>query len=89
MNQQNMNSEYPEDPVLSDLTDEEIAEFREAFQHFDKDRDGTISTKELGQKFEMETLFSVKFKYKRALLDPSAQVEVQAYFQTHTDIIQP
>ncbi|XP_075260614.1 calmodulin-like [Convolutriloba macropyga] len=48
MNQQNMNSEYPEDPVLSDLTDEEIAEFREAFQHFDKDRDGTISTKELG-----------------------------------------
>ena len=44
-----MNNEYPEDPVLSDLTDEEIAEFREAFQLFDKDKDGTISTKELGK----------------------------------------
>ena len=44
-----MNSEYPDDPVLRDLTDEEIGEFREAFQHFDKDRDGTISTKELGR----------------------------------------
>lgn len=30
------------------LTDEQIAEFKEAFSLFDKDGDGTITTKELG-----------------------------------------
>ena len=30
------------------LTDEQIAEFKEAFALFDKDGDGTITTKELG-----------------------------------------
>ena len=30
------------------LTDEQIAEFKEAFALFDKDGDGTVSTKELG-----------------------------------------
>jgi len=33
------------------LTEEQIAEFKEAFSLFDKDGDGTITTKELGTKF--------------------------------------
>ncbi len=31
------------------LTEEQIAEFKEAFSLFDKDGDGTITTKELGR----------------------------------------
>ena len=31
------------------LTEEQIAEFKEAFSLFDKDGDGTITTKELGK----------------------------------------
>jgi Ca2+-binding EF-hand superfamily protein len=31
-----------------ELTDEQITEFKEAFSPFDKDGDGTITTKELG-----------------------------------------
>ena len=34
--------------ILENLTDEQIAEFKEAFQIFDKDGDGLITTKELG-----------------------------------------
>lgn len=42
-----------EDTVFSclqadQLTEEQIAEFKEAFSLFDKDGDGTITTKELG-----------------------------------------
>ncbi|XP_053668272.1 calmodulin [Anopheles marshallii] len=38
-----------EDPGEADqLTEEQIAEFKEAFSLFDKDGDGTITTKELG-----------------------------------------
>merc|ERR1712241_1353963 len=33
--------------IREDLTDEQIAEFKEAFVLFDKDGDGTITTKEL------------------------------------------
>ena len=32
----------------TDLTGEQVSEFQEAFSLFDKDGDGTISTKELG-----------------------------------------
>ena len=36
-------------PLAADqLTEEQIAEFKEAFSLFDKDGDGTITTKELG-----------------------------------------
>ena len=31
------------------MTEEQIAEFKEAFSLFDKDGDGTITTKELGK----------------------------------------
>lgn len=34
--------------MASQLSDEQIAEFKEAFSLFDKDGDGTITTKELG-----------------------------------------
>ena len=34
--------------MADQLTDEQIAEFKEAFALFDKDGDGTVSTKELG-----------------------------------------
>jgi calmodulin len=52
---------YPTDPALAEpacvlrgvlsvlcVTEEQIAEFKEAFSLFDKDGDGTITTKELG-----------------------------------------
>ena len=35
-------------PFFLKLTEEQIAEFKEAFSLFDKDGDGTITTKELG-----------------------------------------
>lgn len=34
--------------IIDNLTEEQIAEFKEAFQIFDKDGDGSITTKELG-----------------------------------------
>ena len=34
--------------MAEQLTEEQIAEFKEAFSLFDKDGDGTITTKELG-----------------------------------------
>jgi hypothetical protein len=46
-----MNSSFFPSPFVPDadsLTEEQIAEFKEAFSLFDKDGDGTITTKELG-----------------------------------------
>ncbi len=34
--------------MVEELTEEQIADFKEAFSLFDKDGDGTISAKELG-----------------------------------------
>nr|CAD7587032.1 unnamed protein product [Timema genevievae] len=39
---------YPNGAAADQLTEEQIAEFKEAFSLFDKDGDGTITTKELG-----------------------------------------
>ena len=39
--------------MAAELTDEQITEFKEAFALFDKDGDGTITTKELGTFFSL------------------------------------
>ena len=51
------------------LTEEQIAEFKEAFSLFDKDGDGTITTKELGT----VSIFGecIKTDVVGALLSPS------------------
>ena len=41
--------------MADQLTEEQIAEFKEAFSLFDKDGDGTITTKELGSCQSNET----------------------------------
>lgn len=43
-----MSNLEPEPDATDNLTEEQIAEFKEAFQIFDKDGDGSITTKELG-----------------------------------------
>ncbi|XP_063282938.1 calmodulin-A-like [Pelobates fuscus] len=39
---------YPTSDMVDQLSEEQIAEFKEAFSLFDKDGDGTVTTKELG-----------------------------------------
>ena len=43
--------------MAAELTDEQITEFKEAFALFDKDGDGTITTKELGAFFPLFFFF--------------------------------
>ena len=47
--------------MAAELTDEQITEFKEAFALFDKDGDGTITTKELGAFFPLFFFFLKEF----------------------------
>ena len=47
--------------MADQLTEEQIAEFKEAFSLFDKDGDGTITTKELGTVMRSQRLLHVPF----------------------------
>ena len=44
--------------MAEQLTEDQIAEFKEAFSLFDKDGDGTITTKELGTVMRSESSIS-------------------------------
>ena len=44
---------------VDSLTEEQIAEFKEAFSLFDKDGDGNITTKELGTVMRSLGMFSI------------------------------
>ena len=48
--------------MAAELTDEQITEFKEAFALFDKDGDGTITTKELGAFFPLFFFFLKEFR---------------------------
>ena len=55
--------------MADQLTEEQIAEFKEAFSLFDKDGDGTITTKELGTVMRSLGKFSKRFmKFKNSKL---------------------
>ena len=56
------------------LTEEQIAEFKEAFSLFDKDGDGTITTKELG------TVSIIVLDYREALTQISDCYFLTCYF---------
>ena len=43
-----MSNNFDLDMLISNLSDDQIFEFKEAFQIFDKDGDGSITTSELG-----------------------------------------
>jgi Ca2+-binding EF-hand superfamily protein len=49
--------------MADQLTEEQIAEFKEAFSLFDKDGDGTITTKELGLFYSEKMLIANSFMY--------------------------
>ena len=64
--------------MADQLTEEQIAEFKEAFSLFDKDGDGTITTKELGtvmRSLPAEWLAFKLFLRWESLLDMNEQVE--------------
>jgi hypothetical protein len=53
--------------MAAELTDEQITEFKEAFALFDKDGDGTITTKELGAFFPLFFFFLKEFLGKESV----------------------
>ena len=74
------------------MTEEQIAEFKEAFSLFDKDGDGTITTKELGE-CTSAIFSSLSFEAKTALssLHPFVNVEIRISHEfsgvTKSDVI--
>ena len=49
--------------MAEQLTEDQIAEFKEAFSLFDKDGDGTITTKELGTVMRFESHLMTRICY--------------------------
>ena len=74
-----MNTTTVESKLIDDLTDQQIIEFREAFQAFDKDGNGSISTKELGtvmrslgqnlSEAEIKQMIEIVDEYKSGTID--------------------
>ncbi|KAG4081654.1 calmodulin [Neocallimastix lanati (nom. inval.)] len=64
--------------MADQLTEEQIAEFKEAFSLFDKDGDGSITTKELGtvmRSLEFLTMMARKMK------DTDSEEEIKEAFK--------
>ena len=64
-------------PQADQLTEEQIAEFKEAFSLFDKDGDGTITTKELGTVSHSRLVPSFHINYRNYLLTLHLQNHLQ------------
>ena len=66
--------------MADQLTEEQIAEFKEAFSLFDKDGDGTITTKELGTVMRSLGQNSLEAKFQRKLMKQMVMKIVQLTF---------
>uniref|UniRef100_A0AAX7TJW8 Calmodulin 1b n=1 Tax=Astatotilapia calliptera TaxID=8154 RepID=A0AAX7TJW8_ASTCA len=78
--------------MADQLTEEQIAEFKEAFSLFDKDGDGTITTKELGTVMrslgqnptEAELQDMINEMIREADIDGDGQVNYEEFVQMMT-----
>eukprot|EP01010_Urceolus_cornutus_P001111 NODE_1626_length_820_cov_248.600519_g1264_i0.p1 GENE.NODE_1626_length_820_cov_248.600519_g1264_i0~~NODE_1626_length_820_cov_248.600519_g1264_i0.p1 ORF type:complete len:178 (-),score=75.94 NODE_1626_length_820_cov_248.600519_g1264_i0:286-759(-) len=80
-----MGDEAAPNPAIADISEEQLADFREAFAMFDRDGDGTVTTKELGMVFrslgqnptEKELMDMIKEVDK----DGSGEIEFEEFAQ--------